>query len=81
MRILVMGPSAGREISLAREADLELAVWEQPVPEGVRAHLKLDTGMGRLGLSELPDPTTDVVGLMTHLATADSDPDFARAQV
>ena len=78
---VVMGPSAGREISLAREADLELAVWELPVPEGVRAHLKLDTGMGRWGLSELPEPTTGVVGLMTHLATADSDPDFARAQV
>ncbi|HEX2293020.1 MAG TPA: alanine racemase [Gaiellaceae bacterium] len=81
VRILVMGPSAGREIFLAREADLELAVWDLPVPEGVRTHLKLDTGMGRWGLSELPNPTTDVVGLMTHLATADSDPDFARAQV
>ncbi|HKI22845.1 MAG TPA: alanine racemase [Gaiellaceae bacterium] len=81
VRILVMGPSVGREISLAREADLELAVWELPVPEGVRAHLKLDTGMGRWGLSELPDPTTEVVGLMTHLATADSDPNFARTQV
>ena len=82
VRILVMGPSAGREIALAREADLELAVWDLPVPEGVRAHLKLDTGMGRWGLSELPESTTTgVVGLMTHLATADSDPDFARAQV
>ena len=37
--------------------------------------------MGRWGLSELPEPTADVVGLMTHLATADTDPDFAREQV
>ena len=81
VRILVMGPSAGREIALAREADLELAVWEPPVPEGVRVHLKLDTGMGRWGLSELPEPTGDVVGLMTHLATADTDLEFAREQV
>ena len=81
VQILVMGPSAGREIALAREAGLELAVWEPPVPEGVRVHLKLDTGMGRWGLAELPEPTGDVVGLMTHLATADTDPAFALDQV
>ena len=81
VRILVMGPSAGREIVVAREADLELAVWELPIPEGVRVHVKLDTGMGRWGLRELPEPTADVVGLMTHLATADTDPGFAREQV
>jgi alanine racemase len=81
VRILVMGPSAGREIALARAADLELAAWELPLPEGVRVHLKLDTGMGRWGLSELPEPEAGVVGLMTHLATADTDAAFARAQV
>ncbi|HET9323783.1 MAG TPA: alanine racemase [Gaiellaceae bacterium] len=80
VRIVVMGPSAGREIALAREAELELALWELPVPEGVRVHLKLDTGMGRWGLSELPEPSAEVVGLMTHLATADSDPEFTRVQ-
>jgi alanine racemase len=80
-RIVVMGPSAGREIALAREADLELTIWDEPIPEGVRVHLKLDTGMGRWGLSELPEPPAEVVGLMTHLATADSDPDFAREQI
>ena len=81
VRILVMGPSAGREIALAREADLELAVWEPPVPEGVRVHLKLDTGMGRWGVAELPEPNGEVVGVMTHLATADTDPPFALEQV
>jgi alanine racemase len=44
-------------------------------------HVKLDTGMGRWGMSELPSPTRDVVGVMTHLATADTDLDFARVQL
>ena len=81
VRILVMGPTNGREVARAREADLDLAVWDEVIPEGVRVHLKLDTGMGRWGLSELPAPTAEVVGLMSHLATADSDKDFARTQV
>src|SRR4051812_2966687 len=77
-RILVMGPTAtSREIAEARAAKLELAVWDEEIPEGVRVHLKLDTGMGRWGLSELPKPAAEVVGLMTHLATADSDPVYA----
>ena len=37
--------------------------------------------MGRFGLSELPSPDRDVVGLMSHLATADSDAEFARRQI
>jgi alanine racemase len=81
-RILVMGPvSTSREVAEARETNLELAVWEDEIPEGVRVHLKLDTGMGRWGLSELPKPGAEVVGLMSHLATADSDPAFADVQV
>ncbi len=43
-------------------------------------HLKLDTGMGRWGLGELPAPTREVVGLMSHFASADCDPAFTRAQ-
>ncbi len=81
VRIVVMGPAQHREVARAREAGLELVVFEDEIPEGVRVHLKLETGMGRFGLAELPPPPVDVVGLMTHLATADSDTAFAEQQV
>ena len=81
-RIIVLGPAASnREIAQAREAALELAIADGEIPDGVLVHLKLDTGMGRYGLSELPAPPAEVVGLMTHLATADSDAEFAREQL
>jgi alanine racemase len=81
-RILVMGPTAtSREIALAREARLELVVSSNEIPEGVRVHLKLDTGMGRWGLSELTEPPREVVGLMSHFASADCDPGFTETQI
>jgi alanine racemase len=81
VRILVMGPASSREIADARDAGLELVVADGEVPEGVGVHLKLDTGMGRWGLSELPAPDREVVGLMSHFASADSDPAFTALQV
>jgi alanine racemase len=80
-RLLVMGPTAAREVALARDAQIELAVADDEVPAGPRVHLKLDTGMGRWGAASLSEVPPNVVGLMTHLATADSDVDFAREQL
>ncbi len=80
-RILVMGPAWEAEIAQAREARLELAVSGGPIPEGFPVHVKLDTGMGRFGVRELPPLGDNVVGLMSHLATADSDPAFAEEQI
>jgi alanine racemase len=80
-RILVMGPTVGRELAIAREARLEVTAVDPEIPEGVPVHVKLDTGMGRWGLAELPELPVDVVGVMTHFATADSDAAFARQQL
>ena len=78
-RILVMGPVD--DMTDARTAELEVAVGQGELPEGVGVHVKLDTGMGRYGFSERPSMHVNVVGVMSHLATADSDEAFARAQV
>jgi alanine racemase len=80
-RIVVLGPASNREVAQARDAGLALVVHDNEIPEGVAVHVKLDTGMGRWGLSELPSLTREVVGVMTHLATADGDLDFARTQI
>jgi alanine racemase len=80
-RILVLGPAWPGELESAREARLELTVGSGPIPDDVVVHVKLDTGMGRWGYAEPPEPRDNVVGLMTHLATADSDAGYARAQL
>jgi alanine racemase len=84
-RILVMAPLATGEDGIARSAQLEVAVSSPVVPEGVALHLKIDTGMGRWGLSveeAQTIPRERVIGLMSHLATADEDDStYAREQI
>jgi alanine racemase len=62
-------------------------------PGPICVHLKLDSGMGRLGTRDTDEalavaasiagaaPALKLVGVMTHLATADGDLDFAAAQL
>ena len=80
-RILVLGPTESEDLRAAREARLELTVSHGEIPPGIPVHLKLDTGMGRWGLAELPGAGEGVVGLMTHFASADCDEDFTRTQL
>ena len=81
-RILVLGPASTARSPQAREARLELVVVERRDPGGCPACTSSSTrAWGAGALSELPAPTRDVVGVMTHLATADSDLDFARVQI
>jgi alanine racemase len=80
-RIVVLGPVSENEIGEARGARLELVAADGRIPEGLPVHLKIDTGMGRWGLAELPAPTRDVVGVMSHLASAEADPAFTSLQV
>jgi alanine racemase len=80
-RIVVLGPASFREAAQARDARLELTVGAADVPEGVPVHLKVDTGMGRWGLSELVTPASNAIGIMSHLASADCDAAFTERQV
>ncbi len=80
-RIIVLGDTTSDDLGVAREARLELCLSTTDVPVGVPVHLKLDTGMGRWGLSELVSPGSGVVGLMSHFASADSDPPYTEVQL
>ena len=79
-RILVMGSTD--DVAKAREARLEITVARHgEIPSDIPVHLKLDSGMGRWGLEALPEPPANVVGLMTHLATAGTERGFAEHQI
>ena len=82
--ILVLGPLAEADEHMAREAGLEVAVSTSRLPESLSVHVKVDTGMGRFGMSPEEAAQIDparVAGVMSHLATADEDEPFARAQL
>ena len=78
-RVLVMGALTREDQRLAREAEADVVAWTPDV-EGERLHVKLDTGMGRLGTRDVDEAvrlarSDRVVGLMTHFATADEPGD------
>ncbi|HEY5045141.1 MAG TPA: alanine racemase [Solirubrobacteraceae bacterium] len=97
-RVLVMGALSAVELGEALAADADVVVWSErqvaavAAAGGGRVHVKLDSGMGRLGTR---DPAVasravaaarqaegvELAGVMTHFATADDRHDggfFAR---
>ena len=80
-RIIVLSPADVSEHRAARAGGLELVVVDPPWPEGIPLHVKVDTGMGRWGISDLVDASPDVVGLLSHFASADIDPEFTAEQI
>jgi alanine racemase len=86
--ILVMGALTKAELAATLQHDGDVVVWNQDYLRAViaagggRVHVKLDSGMGRLGVRDPEQATAvleaaeaaaevSVVGLMTHFATAD----------
>ncbi len=102
--ILVLGAISDEELPLAIAADAALTVWDRRFVDRLNAaaiaggrevsvHVKLDTGLGRLG-TRMPTqalavaeavraaaPALRLTGAMTHFATADGDLDFVAHQL
>ncbi len=102
--ILVMGAVSSEELSTAIAARADLVAWDRRFVERlaaglsgrespVRVHVKLDTGMGRLGTRDPGEAleiaeliahsrgALELAGAMTHFATADDDPEFLDRQL
>jgi alanine racemase len=80
-RLLVMGALTAEELRSVVEADADVVAWTEEMAEAApRVHVKLDTGMGRLGTKDRElalrlAAGSSTVGLMTHFATADEPGD------
>jgi alanine racemase len=91
--LLAMGSLTRAETATALAADADIVVWEPAFATAIaervgdegppaRVHVKLDSGMGRLGTADADqaravaeiaarDERLELIGLMTHFATAD----------
>jgi alanine racemase len=80
-RLLVLGALTRDELRTALAVGADVVAWTEEVAEAApRVHVKLDTGMGRLGTKDRAlalrlAARSNTVGLMTHFATADEHGD------
>ena len=99
--LLVMGALSPEELAQAVAARADVVTWREkfvevlaatPGADGIGVHVKLDSGMGRLGTRDAAEadrvaaaiaarPGLRLAGAMTHFATADDDPRFLRHQL
>ncbi len=98
--LLVMGALSPEELDVAVEARADVVAWREGFVAAIAArggatgvHVKLDTGMGRLGTRDANEatrvadaieaaPNLRLAGAMTHFATADEEDDgFLREQL
>jgi alanine racemase len=84
-RLMVLGALSPEELDEALGADADVVAWTEGFVDGARrrradarVHVKLDTGMGRLGTRDPAEATrvaeragANLAGLLTHFATAD----------
>jgi alanine racemase len=96
-RLLVLGALTDGELAMALDADADVVAWREAfvaaIARPARVHVKLDTGMGRLGTRDAAEatrvadavaaaPHLELAGAMTHFATADEPgDDFMPAQL
>lgn len=99
--VLVMGALSAEELPIALEADGDVVAWRPSFVDAlrrhgrdspVRVHVKLDVGMGRLGIRDADEllrlaeqvhaaPELELVGATTHLPCADEDLERTRVEV
>jgi alanine racemase len=93
--VIVLGALTASELEVALDARAEVVAWREEFVRALdrpaRVHVKLDTGMGRLGTRDAAEATRvadavaaarhlELAGAMTHFATADEPGDDFMAE-
>ena len=99
--ILVMGVTKISDLLVASEQEISITVHDVnymkealqlPLKKALKVHLKIDSGMNRIGVSTLKDiteafgrlvehPLVELEGIFTHMATADDNLVYLKDQI